>query len=71
MTNACFFILGLIFGLGMYILLLKAFRRVDGTLIVNDEDPETTRWTLQMNIDPREIPKKKIIFMDVKGGPPN
>lgn len=66
MTNALFFILGLILGLGMCILLLLVFRRVDGVLIVDDGDSETTRWTLQVNTDPIEVPKKKKIVLKIQ-----
>jgi len=66
MINACFFILGLILGLGIYILLCKVFTRVDGTFIIDDSDPETTRWTLQMKTDPDNIAKKKLVKMDIK-----
>ena len=67
MINACFFILGLILGLGLHILLLKV-QRVDGVFIVDDRDSETTQWTLRMNSeDPTEsIKKKKMIHMKVE-----
>lgn len=68
MTNAIFFILGLVLGLGICILLLRVFIRVDGTFVIDDSDPNTTRWTLQMNTDPDYISKKKIIHMRVKQG---
>jgi len=68
MTNASFFILGLILGLGIHILLFKAFQRVDGVFIVDDRDSETTQWTLRMNSeDPTKMIKnKKMIHMKVK-----
>ena len=68
MTNASFFILGLILGLGIHILLFKVFQRVDGVFIVDDRDSETTQWTLRMNSeDPTEsIKKKKMIHMKVE-----
>lgn len=68
MTNACFFILGLILGLGIHILLFKVFQRVDGVFIVDDRDSETTQWTLRMNSeDPTEtIKSKKMIHMKVQ-----
>ena len=66
MTNACFFILGLILGLGLHILLLKV-QRVDGVFIVDDRDSETTQWTLRMNTeDPNKIKDKKMIHMKVQ-----
>lgn len=68
MTNASFFILGLILGLGIHILLFKVFQRVDGVFIVDDRDSETTQWTLRMNSeDPTKMIKnKKIIHMKVE-----
>jgi hypothetical protein len=67
MTNASFFILGLILGLGIHILLLKV-QRVDGVFIVDDRDSETTQWTLRMNSeDPTKMIKnKKMIHMKVE-----
>jgi len=68
MTNASFFILGLILGLGIHILLFKVFQRVDGVFIVDDRDSETTQWTLRMNSeDPTKMIKnKKMIHMKVE-----
>lgn len=66
MTNAFFFILGLILGLGIYVLLSKVFTRVDGTFIIDDSDPNTTRWTLQMNTEPKNVASKKMVHMKVK-----
>jgi hypothetical protein len=67
MINAIFFIFGLVLGASAYILLSKVFTRVDGRFIVDDNDPETTRWTLEMNGDPNDIPKKKrVIFSVIK-----
>lgn len=66
MINACFFILGLVLGSGIYILLsVKVFRRVDGVFII-DEDAETTRWTLQMLSDPYKIKEKKMVHFKVR-----
>jgi len=70
MINACFFILGLILGSGCYILLSRVFARVDGAFIVNDEDAETTRWTLEIKGDPYNIKDKKMVHfkvIEVKG----
>lgn len=66
MTNALFFILGLILGLGVSILLSGVFTRVDGTFIINDSDLNTTRWTLQMNTDPKNVAIKKMVKMKVR-----
>lgn len=38
-----------------------------GTFLIDDTDPETTRWTLQYNGDPNELkPGDKVTF-EVKG----
>lgn len=69
MINAIFFLIGLLFGVAIYILLSKVFTRVDGRFIVNDDDPETTRWTLEMSGDPLDIPnKKRVVFKVEKEG---
>lgn len=65
MTNVYFFMFGLILGLGIYILLSKVFRRVDGFFIVNDNDSEMTRWTLQMKTNPYQISEKKMVHLKV------
>ena len=65
MISILFFILGLIFGLGVFILLFMVFIRVDGTFIIDDSDPTTTRWTLNMNTDPKNISDKKMVHMRV------
>lgn len=67
MIYGIFFILGLVLGLGMHIL-LRVFIGVDGIFIIDDGDPSTTRWTLQMRIDPMELSKKKYIKMKVDSG---
>ncbi len=66
MTNAIFFLIGLLIGAGMYILLSKVFTRVDGKFIVNDMDPTTTRWTLEMRTDIDDLPKKKRVVFKVE-----
>lgn len=65
MTNAIFFIFGLVLGLGVCILLSRVFIRVDGTFVIDDTDPNTTRWTLQMGTDPKNISDKKMVHMKV------
>lgn len=67
MTYAVFFIFGLVLGLGIHIL-LRVFTPVDGIFIVDDGDPETTRWTLQMRTDPHKIKEKKHIVMKIDTG---
>ena len=66
MTEAFFFCLGLIFGLGVFILLSVVFTRVDGTFIIDDRDPLTTRWTLSMETDPKDIKRRKWVRMNVE-----
>lgn len=66
MTNAMFFLFGLLIGVAAYILLSRVFSRVDGKFIVNDMDPTTTRWTLEMSGDPLDIPKKKRVVFKVE-----
>lgn len=65
MIYGCFFILGLVLGLGIHIL-LRVFIGVDGVFIIDDGDSETTRWTLQMKTNPTEISHKKNVYMTVK-----
>lgn len=66
MIYGIFFILGLVFGSGVFLLLSYVFTGFDGTFIIDDSDPTTTRWTLEMKIDPSEIAKKKKVKMKVK-----
>lgn len=37
----------------------------DGLFIVDDSDDKTTRWTLDVKIDPKEIPNKKEIRLKI------
>lgn len=67
MIYAIFFISGLVLGLGMHIL-LRVFTPVDGVFVIDDGDPETTRWTLQMRSDPHKISEKKYVIMKVDTG---
>lgn len=67
MIYAVLFISGLVLGLGMHIL-LRVFIGVDGVFIIDDGDPTTTRWTLQMRTDPNELSKKKYIKMKISSG---
>lgn len=39
--------------------------KYDGRFIVDDSDYETTRWTLDVDIDPKTIPDKKEIRLKV------
>lgn len=39
--------------------------KFDGIFIVDDADYETTRWTLDMKIDPKTIPNRKEIRLKV------
>ena len=66
MIYGIIFILGLVLGSGVFLLLSYVFTGVDGTLIIDDSDPITTRWTLEMKTDPYEIAKKKRVKMNVK-----
>lgn len=38
----------------------------DGLFLVDDSDNETTRWILDVKIDPMAIPSKKSIHLKVK-----
>ena len=40
--------------------------RCDGLFLVDDSDNETTRWILNVKIDPKTIPSKKSIHLKVK-----
>jgi hypothetical protein len=63
MLYFCVGLVGLVIGL----LIGCIFRRsTDGELIVNDEDPETTKWTLQVTKDLNKISKKKYLHLKIK-----
>lgn len=40
--------------------------KMDGLFIVDDSDTETTRWVLDVKIDPKTIPSKKWIRLKVQ-----
>ena len=46
-------------------LIMSTRRKYDGMFVVDDSDEETTRWTLQYDGDPTEIPKKKFVLFRV------
>lgn len=43
----------------------RSLTKIDGLFIVNDGDPNTTRWIIDMHIDPDKIPKKKTVHLKV------
>lgn len=43
----------------------RALTKIDGLFIVDDEDPNVTRWVLDMHIDSDKIPKKKTVHLKV------
>lgn len=63
MLYFCVGLVGLVIGL-----LLGCFFRgsTDGELVVNDEDPETTKWTLHVSKDLDKISKKKYLHLKIK-----
>ena len=40
--------------------------KVDGMFIVDDSNDETTRWILDVNFDPKDIPNKKEVRLKVR-----
>lgn len=48
------------------VLIGRSNRKFDGMFIVNDSDEEITRWILDVNIDPMDIPKKKEVRLKVR-----
>lgn len=64
MNILLFFFVGItMFCIGVFI--GKHWKKTDGMFIVNDSDVEVTRWTLDVNIDPKTIPNKKEIRLKV------
>lgn len=55
---------GLLFGVGF--VLGQIGRKTDGMFIVDDNDDETTRWILDVKIDPKTIPNRKEIRLKVR-----
>lgn len=55
-------ILGFILGYSIYLL---SHRKPDGLFILDDSDPNTTRWILDVKMDPDEIKNKKEIRLKV------
>lgn len=55
--------MGFVLGWIIYAVLTKVLPKYDGVIFVDDSDEEKTRWTLQYNRDPSDIPtKKKVVF---------
>lgn len=40
--------------------------KVDGMFIVDDSDDKTTRWVLDVKVDPKTIPNKKEVRLKVR-----
>ena len=40
--------------------------KVDGMFIVDDSDDKTTRWILDVTVDPKNIPNKKDVRLKVR-----
>lgn len=40
--------------------------KVDGMFIVDDSDDKTTRWILDVAVDPKNIPNKKDVRLKVR-----
>lgn len=59
-------IVSFLFGLIMGILFGKISKKFDGMLVVDDSYDESTKWTLDVNVDPKSIPSKKEIRLKVR-----
>lgn len=53
-----------LFGVGFII--GRIGRKTDGMFIVDDNDEKTTRWILDVKIDPETIPNRKEIRLKVR-----
>lgn len=62
------YVIGLIVGflIGYAICFCKNKKAEDGFFIVNDSDPEITRWIIDVKMDPYEIKNKKEIHLKVR-----
>lgn len=40
--------------------------KVDGMFVIDDSDDETTRWILDIKVDPKTIPNKKEVRLKVR-----
>lgn len=57
---------GLLFGVFIGISISNIGRKFDGLFIVDDSDEETTKWILDVSIDPKSIPDQKEIHLKVR-----
>lgn len=57
------YLIGMIVGYALAHIL--TLRKRDGLFILDDSDPNTTRWILDVKIDPDEIKNKKEIRLKV------
>ena len=67
MNESSFIAIALIAALVVLVIVLLSWRPkvVDGMFIIDDTDPDTTRWTLEMKIPPEELVKKKRVSLGV------
>lgn len=57
---------GLLFGMFVGLSISNISRKFDGLFIVDDSDEETTKWILDVSIDPKSIPDRKEIHLKVR-----
>lgn len=60
----CILVASVSFGIGFFV--ASGGSKSDGLFIVDDNDNSTTRWILDVKIDPRMIPNKKEIRLKVR-----
>lgn len=58
LTAIVFFLIGVFVG--------RKTVKSDGMFLVDDSDDETTRWILDVTVDPNSIPNRKEIHLKVK-----
>lgn len=61
----CYIMVGIIIGFMFKMIFDKICSNYDGKIIIDDNDDQKTRWILDVNTDPEEIPKKKVIHLQV------
>lgn len=64
--NTLFWVIFIIAAFFAGVIVGRSMIKIDGLFIVDDSDYETTRWTLDVWVDPKTIPNKKNVRLKVK-----
>lgn len=60
-----YILIGILVAFCVGVLIGRSTVKIDGAFIVDDSDENTTRWILDVKIDPKTIPNKKQVRLKV------